>query len=184
MMLCAEGNRFWICSDISHWLYPRPSTVTQISVNQNPSLDVSHGKLLYSLLLIRATGNRLPDFRQFGSDLTICDLLNRWFLWASLIHLDICPLILPTLRHSSQTLIELLVKRSFSYRRQIPCILFHEWKKNTRVSFIDLFRCSQSILVLLPSRFQSLESLPFSTDIWDIFQSLKIKYLKRVPGSF
>ena len=120
---------------------------------QNPSLVVSHGKLLYSLLLIRATGNRLPDFRQFGSDLTIGDTSNQWFLWASLIHLDICPLNLPTLRHLSQTLIELLVKRSFSYRRQIPCILFHEWKKNTRVSFIDFFRCSQSILVLVPSRF-------------------------------
>ena len=40
---CAEGKRFWICSDTSH-LYPRPSTVTQAGVNKILPSGVSYGK--------------------------------------------------------------------------------------------------------------------------------------------
>ena len=133
-MVGAGGVRvLWVLvfSRFVHWLYPRPSTVTQISLSQIPSLGVSYGRLLYSLLLIRATGNRSPDLRQLWSDLPVCNSFETVVSVSFPYTFRYLPFNITNPSSFVPNSHWVLVEQSFSYRRQIPCIYFMNEKRHT-----------------------------------------------------
>ena len=121
------------------------------------------------IVINQATGNRSPDLRQFKSDLPVCDLFETVVSVSFPYTYRYLPLSItnPSLLVPKSHWV--LVERSFSYRRQIPCIYFVNEKGHT--SFIRGFL--QVLTVHLSSSqvaSKLLESLLF---LWHLETSFK-----------
>ena len=135
------------------------------------------------IVINQATGNRLPDLRQFLR--VICQfasLSKRLFLWVHPYAYRYLPLSItnPSLLVPKSQWV--LVERSFSYMWQIPCIYFV--KENWHTNFIHGFLQVLTVHLSFSQVASKSSNHFFSSDILRHLSKPKDKIFKRAQSSF